>query len=663
MRASLEQKLLVSTKREPTFINTGFGYWRDATIAFKKHQSSMCHKEASEAIITLPNQIQCGVGEALSKEYKEEKAINRKVFLIILQNLRYLARQGLPLRGRYSDSESNFIQLLLLRSLDIPCISTWMKKKTDKYTSPCIQNESLQIMALQIIREVAEIIRNCNFFTVMADECTDVANKEQFTICIRCVSDDLQDHEFFIGLYEVPSITSDSLVHAIKDTLIRFNLKLSDCRGQCYDGASNMSGIRNGVASQILAEEPRAIYTHCYGHALNLAVGNTMKGSKVCCEALETAYEITKLIKFSPKRNAAFNKISSEMDADDGCSIGIRKFCPTRWTVRGESIMSIIQNYNTLKEVWEQCLESRLDPEVKGRIIGVQTQMSHFNFLFGLQLCGRILMITDNLSKSLQTESMSAAEGQALAMLTVKTLEKMRNEDDYKLFFERLEILRAHTDTEEPCVPRRKRAPRRIEIGEGPGYHSASVEEHYRAQYYEVLDLAISSIKDRFDQPGYAAYKSVEELLMKAANSKDYSAELQKVITMYKDDFNELELSTQLQIFSANFAEKAPAVTLKEAIHFLKGLAKGQRGFFKEVFRLAQLIIVMPSTNAASERSFSTMKRVKTYLRSTMGQGRLNHLMILNIYKDFLDNLDLMGTAEKFVEGSDHRVKVFGKFS
>ena len=75
------------------------------------------------------------------------------------------------------------------------------------------------------------------------------------------------------------------------------------CRGQCYDGASNMSGVKNSVAAQITSTEKRAVYIHCYGHALNLAVSYTAKQSKVCCEALEVAYEIRKLIKFSPKRN------------------------------------------------------------------------------------------------------------------------------------------------------------------------------------------------------------------------------------------------------------------------------------------------------------------------------------------------------------------------
>ena len=64
-------------------------------------------------------------------------------------------------------------------------------------------------------------------YAIMADECTDVSNVEQFTICIRWVDKYLESHESFIGLYEVDSITSDTLVSAIKDTLVRLNVKLT----------------------------------------------------------------------------------------------------------------------------------------------------------------------------------------------------------------------------------------------------------------------------------------------------------------------------------------------------------------------------------------------------------------------------------------------------
>lgn len=171
----------------------------------------------------------------------------------------------------------------------------------------------------------------------------------------------MQNHEDFIGLYEVGSINADCLTEAIEGTLMQIGLKISECCGQCYDGGSNMSGIRNGVATQIARE---AVYTHRYAHSLNLAVGNIIKWSKVCNDALDMAFEITKFVKFFPKRNAAFNRIKAEVVEENWFAPGIRTFCPTRWTVWGNSIGSILQNYQVLKQLWEEYLETK--PDIKG---------------------------------------------------------------------------------------------------------------------------------------------------------------------------------------------------------------------------------------------------------------------------------------------------------
>ena len=88
------------------------------------------------------------------------------------------------------------------------------------------------------------------------------------------------------------TIAASSLVSAIRDVLLRMNVNIADCRGQCYDHASNMSGARKGVVTIITQEESRALYTHCYGHALNLAIADMVKQSKVCRDALDTAFEI-----------------------------------------------------------------------------------------------------------------------------------------------------------------------------------------------------------------------------------------------------------------------------------------------------------------------------------------------------------------------------------
>jgi len=95
--------------------------------------------------------------------------------------------------------------------------------------------------------------------------------------------------------------------------------------------------------------------------------------------------------------------------------------------VRGDSIENI---YDNLKQLREECLENNLQPDVKGRVIGVQSQLAQFDLLFGLKLYHHILKITDNLSKTLQKGSLSAAEAQHVAALTVTIIRKMRSEED-----------------------------------------------------------------------------------------------------------------------------------------------------------------------------------------------------------------------------------------
>lgn len=109
-------------------------------------------------------------------------------------------------------------------------------------------------MALHILRDIATFVHNAKFFSLMADEVTDVSNKEQ-VVCFRSVDEKLEPHENFVGIHNVNSIKADVLVATLKDTMLQMNLPLSNCRGQCDDGAANMCGARRGVASQISLDE------------------------------------------------------------------------------------------------------------------------------------------------------------------------------------------------------------------------------------------------------------------------------------------------------------------------------------------------------------------------------------------------------------------------
>ena len=83
--------------------------------------------------------------------------------------------------------------------------------------------------------------------------------------------------------------------------MVRLSLPVERCRGQCYDGASNMSGRCSGVATRIQQEEPRALYVHCMGHSLNLAVQDTSRSVKVVADTFDTVLELAKVFKYSAR--------------------------------------------------------------------------------------------------------------------------------------------------------------------------------------------------------------------------------------------------------------------------------------------------------------------------------------------------------------------------
>ena len=151
------------------------------------------------------------------------------------------------------------------------------REKINKYLHSTIHNEMMQIMALRVLREVAENIQNVDFYWIMCDEATDVKNVSELVVCLCWVDDELEAHDEFIGLKNMSNTDTDSIVRGLKDVLLWMHLKLNKCRRQCYDGRSTNYGSKSGVAVQIKSEEEYALYTHCYAHSINLAVGNTMK--------------------------------------------------------------------------------------------------------------------------------------------------------------------------------------------------------------------------------------------------------------------------------------------------------------------------------------------------------------------------------------------------
>ena len=133
-----------------------------------------------------------------------------------------MTRQGLALRGDGDEKDSNFNQLLRLRGEDDSRVFEWLERKTDRYTSPKMQNEIIKVMARKVLNhaQLAHSLHNAPYFTIMVDETTDNSNHEQVVICFRWESNDFKVHEEFAGLHVVDSIDAITIVQAIHSVLM-----------------------------------------------------------------------------------------------------------------------------------------------------------------------------------------------------------------------------------------------------------------------------------------------------------------------------------------------------------------------------------------------------------------------------------------------------------
>ena len=139
-----------------------------------------------------------------------------------------------------------------------------------------------------------------------------------------------------------------------------------------------------------------------------------------------------------------------------------------------------------------------------------------------------------------------------------------------------------------------------------------------------------------------------------------FQDQLDAVVSLY-DDFSDTCLKAELTQFSHTPGSRE-GTEADELVNFLQTNSTLIKTY-PQVLMLAKLLLVMPATNAVSERSFSCLKLIKTYLRATQTQERLNNLMTLYVHKDYTDGLSLIKVANEFCSLNESRKVIFGKFS
>ncbi len=144
-----------------------------------------------------------------------------------------------------------------LTTVDNPNISQWLSRKNYTYVSKDIQNEIARLMAHKIMRDITSNLHQAEFYSILADETTDVSNKEQLVSVFRWVGSNFDVHEEYLGLYQLDKTDAETIYLVIKDMLQALNLDIQRLEGnamtelvQCQDPKK---GWQRGLKRKSLA--------------------------------------------------------------------------------------------------------------------------------------------------------------------------------------------------------------------------------------------------------------------------------------------------------------------------------------------------------------------------------------------------------------------------
>ena len=627
--------------------------------------------EKAENFKAVMEKKQLPVDQQLSSLRAQRIAKNREILRSVAETVILCGRQGLALRGHRDDwkwlektpyaNHGNFMALLQFR------IQSGDKVLADHlqsggyqgnalYTSKTIQNELIDVCDHIIRTRILNEVRDAPFFSIMADEATDAANKEQLAISVRYVKEATRSiEERFLGFSEcVTGVTGEAIADRILQHLVDWQLPADNLIGQTYDGAGAMAGRKKGAAARITQLYPKALYTHCNAHVLNLCVVK-------CCRiremqnAMDTADRICRFFANSPKRQLALEKsIGAVLDGEHRKRI--KSLCKTRWVERHQAF----EVFADLLQPLIFCLEEIKDSVEWNRETRADAQsfflaLTRFPFIFTLILTKDVLAYTKALSVKLQGRYVDIVKAYQEIRFVTSTLHSARvnvTTIHSRVYQKALEV--AGKVNVEESLPRT--TGRQQHRGNVP---ASSASDYYRKQLtIPMLDHLINEMGYRFSESSSAVVSQITRLLPPSLAVSDNilsSADIPDLVKMYGDDLPAAAaLDTELHSWTVKWSGSVQFAADKDTPS--KVLNQIDKDFFPNVGQLLKIACTLSVTSAECERSISRLRFLKTCMRSGMGESRLNGLTLLHVHRDI--PCDAEAVVEEFAKRNPRRLQL-----
>ncbi|XP_025202917.1 zinc finger MYM-type protein 1-like [Melanaphis sacchari] len=612
----------------------GVASWPRALQSMQIHECSEAHIEASLKLklkkISLP------ILPLLEEKHRRDKAINKEIVLDLIDITFFLAKNCIAFRGHKESlkeelgNRGNFLDLVHLMSKRSPCLASYItklqlstKKQNVSLISNIRQNQLIGSLASAIRTSIQEELKTARFFSISIDSTFDLSRKEQISFVVRYVNSTVGTvSERLIALRESSVTTGFQLFNIFEKLCVDLSIDWEQYLvGQSYDGAQNMRGEFQGLKTYVQQKCPSATFIWCHAHRLNLIVAKSVGCNINAIDLFGNLESVYNFICGSKKRVAIY-----ETKQDCYCSKRTRRLkrvATTRWMSHGYALDSILETFEAVIETLDDVRNNEgCNDQSTGHIAGclIEYLLSRRFLLiaFCFKYIFEILGPVNILLQSKDLDLLSAMNSIHNAQLDIQNLR------DGNIFNKIL-----------------------IDVNN-------FINKFSQFEFSDKLNQRIRPFDEYFDNSSIGIYKDLSLFSKKrldevkknpASLPKDAFSMFCKVYGKYVDQDYLIEKEGEEEFSSESESDNEIEMEPRKVINVgsMKALYQifhaGNLGsVFPTLNNALQIALTLPVSSASTERAFSKLKIIKTRLRTTMNNTRLEDLMLITCEQDMYKN-------------------------
>jgi hypothetical protein len=642
------------------FAEEGFHDWKNANARISDHENSSEHRSCIMALKQRGN-VLGRIDTKLVVQIENEIKYWRDVLKRVVAVVKSLASRGLAFRGQDdkfgSVHNGNFLMGLELIAEFDPFLADHISRYGNKgkgstsYLSFFTCEQFIQLMAEKVVSHIIKEAKEAKYFSIIVDSTPDVAHIDQLTFIIRYVKNG-SPVERFLHFIPNPGHKAESLTEAVLSTLDLYKLDIANCRGQSYDNASNMSEAYTGLQARIKHLNELAVYIPCSAHSLNL-VGEC--AAECCSEASSFFSLLQNLHSYFTASTRRWEILQSQLSFRDD-TLSLKKPSATRWLSHGEACHSLSRDWslviNALKMIEEDGTEKS---NARNEARGLLRQLQRLETALMATVWGSLLEKFNKTSVQLQNSSIDVGVAVELYRTLIQAVKDARDRFDS---FEKKAMETSCQLKYEMDITRKKKRKLPADESRENEVELTGRESFKVNTFFVILDCLLTELErrgqaysefvSRFQSLTHIVTLDTSLLVNKASSLQAlYNFDLE-------DCFPEECLHFRAYLTSnVEGCNSIPVLQMSQILH-----ENDISYVFPNVEIATRIFLCTAVTNCSAERSFSTLKRVKNYLRSRMTEDRLNALSVLSIESELARALDYDDIIDSFATRKVRRKQV-----